>query len=212
MGILDDIQNGKPIQIEPEENPFAELIENAKESLLNSMEASQSYTQSLIEMKERNDQRMKEIEKKKNAFEARLAKMGHNSPEPPKTQENAKEGPPELRSTAPLEQLMGERLRKQEMEDGTWNISITIDLLKIDDLIKPTDFANNVAYQNHKAHVARSTPPDTYPGFRVVVQIGPVRSGKRIIRNSISKEEVMHSREFLSAFKEILDIVKANAI
>ncbi len=121
------------------------------------------------------------------------------------------EKPPELRGTAPLEYLMNVRQNKQDMEDGTWKILITIDLLTIDELVKPSDFANNVAYENHKAHILRSTSRDDHPGFRVTIKVGLLSVGKRVILQCKSKEDAMHSKEFITTLAKLLEIVKKRA-
>jgi hypothetical protein len=171
MGILDDIQNGRPVVLEPKLD-FSMLVKAINEST--------KVTNSVID-----------------DLKARATKL------------LSEDKPPQLPATAPLQYLMTERQARQDMEDGTWQMSIIIETLKIDDLVKPTDFANNVAYQNHKAHIARTTPADTFPGFRIKVKVGQATSGKRVIMPCTSKEEVMHSRQFISALVEILALIKA---
>ncbi len=172
MGILDDIQNGKPVNVNDEPTLSFDMLFDAIEKSGESLNKATEHIKSL---------------------KARIDK------------------PPQLQATAPLQYLMNERQEKQDMEDGTWKMTITIDTLNIDELVKLSDFANNVAFQNHKAHIARSTPPDMFPGFRLKVKVGSLSSGKRIIKPCISKEEIMHSKEFILAFGEILAVMKRMA-
>lgn len=208
MGILQDIADGKPIQ----EQGFvpAELVETfaqIKQSIDDSLVVSAKNLADLEELQAHNKSKIANCDVNIARLEAELAARKAQK-SPPKAPENA---PPVLRPTAPLGFLMNERTQKNEMETGTWDISITIDVLGIDDLVKPDDFANNVAYENHKANIIGNTPADTFPGFRIRVKVGLMSSGKRIIRPSVSKEDVMHSKEFVLAFKEILEVLKKNS-
>lgn len=172
MGILDDIQNGKPVQINDEPALSFDM---------------------LFEAIEKSDKALNKAAEHIKSLKSRVDEL------------------PQLRSTAPLQYLINERQEKQDMEDGTWKMIITIDTLNIDELVKLTDFANNVAYQNHRAHIIRSTPVDMFPGFRVKIRVGSLSSAKRIIMPCISKEQVMHSKEFLLALQEILKLIDATA-
>jgi uncharacterized small protein (DUF1192 family) len=140
-------------------------------------------------------------------LEAELAaRRAQKSPQ--KAPENT---PPVLRPTAPLNFLMNERTQKRSMEEGTWDMIVTVETLGIDELVKFDDFVDDVAYRNHLARIVKSTPPDMFPGFRLSVKVGMVTSGKRVVRPSVSKEDVMNSKEFVLAFKEILEVLKKNS-
>jgi len=207
MGILQDIADGKPIQ-EPEQGLVpAELVEmftGIKQSIDQSLEVSASNLSILDELKARTQSKITscdaEIARLEAQIAARKAQEGR--------QKAPEDTPPVLRPTAPLNFLMNERTQKSEMERGTWDMTITIDTLGIDELVKPGDFANNVAYQNHRAHIVRSTPPDMFPGFRLKVKVGLVSSGKRVIKPCVSKEEVMYSKEFVTNLSEILRLMR----
>ena len=208
MGILQDIADNKPIQ-EQRLVP-AELVETfaqIKQSIDDSLVVSAQNLADLEELQAHNRSKIANCDVNIARLEAELAARRAQK-SPPKAPENI---PPVLRPTAPLNFLMNERTQKNEMETGTWDISITIDVLEIDELVKPGDFANNVAYENHRANIIRSTPHDTFPGFRIMVKVGLMSSGKMIIRPSVSKEDVMNSKEFVLAFKEIIEVIKKNS-
>lgn len=213
MGILQNIADGKPIE-EPIEaelvEPFSDLLEKVQQQILTNQENMVNTQIMQARTLDRISYCDSEIARLEAEIAARKARTPAPEPQksPPKAPENV---PPVLRPTAPLGYLMNERTQKNAMEQGTWDMHITIDTLTIDELVKPSDFANNVAHQNHRANILRNTPPDTFPGFRIRVKVGLASSGKRIIRPSISKEDVMNSKEFLLAFKDILDVIKSNS-
>jgi hypothetical protein len=169
MGILDDIQNGKPIRTKPKLD-FSMLVRAINQS---------------IEVTDRAIDSTKE-----------------------KTTKPCDDKPPQLPETLPLGYLITERQTRQDMEDGIWEISVIVETLKIDDLVKPTDFANNIAYQNHKLHIINTTPADTFPGFRIKIKVGQTTSSKRVIMPCVSKQEVMYSKQFIDTLSGLLEIVK----
>ena len=212
MGILQDIADGKPIEdqeiVQAElVEPFSDLLEQAQRQILTNQESMMDNKIMQARTLDRISFCDGEIAKLENAIAARKAKPPAPEPQraPPKAPENA---PPVLRPTAPLGYLMNERTQKSGMEAGTWDVVITIETLGIDELVKPGDFANQVAYQNHMAHIIKSTPPDTFPGFRLRVKVGLVTSGKRVIKPCVSKEDVMYSKEFITNLVEILALMK----
>lgn len=103
-----------------------------------------------------------------------------------------------------LQQLIDEQTIKEEMENNTWEIKTTIQLLTIDELIKKSDFPNHIAYENHKANIIRNTPDELYPGYQITVQVGIYKCHIRQVKPIASKQEAMRTPEFIRAVNNCL--------
>lgn len=195
MGILDDIQAGRPINLNKRHDQ-----ESTYDRINSEIEKLEEYD--ISDILDFNQE--EPLEKPPKISQPPT--LGAVT-RPPPIKEEPSLSPPRFPATAPLEYLMSEREEKQRMEDGVWQLKITISLLSIDELIKSKDFSNNVAYQNHRSRIIKKTPPDNYPGFKVELNIGSLTSGKRIVMPCYSKEQVMHSKEFILAVREILSVI-----
>lgn len=103
------------------------------------------------------------------------------------------------------------KISKENMENDKWEVRTTITLLPIEDLIKREDFPNHIAYLNHQQNIISNTPDELYPGFQVTVQVGICKCHVRQVKPVMTKEEAMHTPEFLRAIQSCLKKIQANS-